>query len=330
MKALVTGATGFIGSHMAEFLCDNGWDVRVLVRETSNLDFVDTLGVEKVFGDVRDAGALIKATEGVDVVFHTAAIVGEWGNPADFYDINIGGMKNLIDAMDKTGAARLVDVSSTSVHGYEGFDNDTEDLPYRKTGVLYSDTKMEAEKLVWEAHAQGRIKATTIRPCMVWGPRDRAYFTKMLNLIRANRFIYIDGGRHIAGLSHVRNVCDAMLISAGNDHAEGKAFIITDDCKTTMKEIIETLCDQLKLKHPRMSISSSTAKFLAGASESFFRAINSNKTPMVTKMGMGCIANDLSFDITRAKSILGYKPKYVFPQGMQQYVEWYKSAYPLK
>lgn len=327
MKALVTGATGFIGSHLVEMLGDRGWQVRALVRTTSDTVRLERLGAELARGDVRDRDSIAAALKGCDVVFHSAALVGEWGAPRDFFDINVTGMKNLIEAADETGVRRIIDVSTTDVHGFEDFKRDSEELPFRKSGTLYSDSKLEAEQLVWEAHVQKRISATTIRPAMVWGTRDPAFFTKIIDLLKRRRFIYIDGGRHIAGLTHVRNVCDAIIRAAETEDAVGKAFIITDGCETTHREIIEKLCDELGLKRPRFSISYSTAKALAAASESFFRRIGAKSTPMITKMGVACVGNDLSFDVSRAKKILGYAPKYKFPQSLPEFIEWYKSEH---
>ena len=327
MKALVTGPTGFIGSHLVEVLAGGGWDVRALVRGTSDTSLLDEQGIEKAVGDVRDADSFTEAAKGMDAVFHAAALVGEWGDPKDFYDINVKGMKNAIDAADAAGVPRFVDVSSTSVHGYEGFDKDTEDLPYRKTGVLYSDTKMEAEKLVWAAHAEGRIQATTVRPCMVWGPRDRAFMTKVIFSCRSGMFAYINGGDHIVGLAHVRNVCDIIKRAAENEDAVGKAFIATDGCDTTVRQMTEKLCEEVGVKKPRMSIPYPVAKFIGSASEGFFRMIGAKKSPMMTRMGVAVMGNNLSFDISRAKKVLGYEPQYRFPQGLGTFLEWFKSTY---
>ncbi|HPN93124.1 MAG TPA: NAD-dependent epimerase/dehydratase family protein [bacterium] len=326
MKTLITGATGFIGSHIAEACADKGWEVKLLVRDAGRLpDEVKKLSLETFIGDVRDAESLLKAMKGMELIVHSAALVGEWGDPKDFYDINVQGMANMIDAAEKTGTKRLIDISSTSVHGYEGFNRDTEDMPYKKTGVLYSDTKLEAEKLVWEAHAQGRVIATTIRPCMVWGPRDRAYFTKIIEMLKKRRMMYVNGGKNIAGLSHVRNICDAILLAAEKEEAQGKAFIITDDSDVTLREVVEKLCESLSLKKPIFGVSHATAKLMSDVSERIFRKLGAKNTPMLTRMGVACVSNNFSFDISRAKNILGYAPRYTFPGALPEYIAWHKS-----
>lgn len=327
MKALVTGATGFIGSHLVEVLKDREWDVRVLVRKTSNLASLEKLDIEKVEGDVREPDCLTAAVKGVDAVFHGAALVGEWGKPEDFHNINVLGMENMIRAAAGEGQLRFIDISSSSVHGYEGFDRDTEELPYRKTGILYSDTKMEAEQLVWKAHAEGLIRATTIRPVMVWGPGDRAFMTKIIFALKRRLFCYVNGGAHIAGLAHVRNVCDAIVRAADLEEAVGKAFIVTDDCDTTVKTMVEALCEEFKLPKPIFSMSYSITAKLGAVSESIYRFFGAANPPLLTKMGVACIGNNLSFDISRAKDVLNYKPKYRFPQGIQQFHDWFKNEY---
>jgi len=327
MKALITGATGFIGSHLIEVLTDNNWDVRVLVRAESNLRNLASRSLERVTGDVRDPDSTSRAVKGVDVIFHAAALVGEWGDPKDYFDINVTGMKNMIDSAAAAGVPRFIDVSSTAVHGDEGFSNSTEDNPYVKTGILYNDTKLEAEKLVWQAHAEGRIRASTVRPCMVWGPRDRAFMPKIILACRSRMFVYINGGNHVAGLAHVRNVCDAIHRCAMSEEAVGKAFIITDGCDTTVRGMVETLCAELGLKKPRFSIPYSFAKAAGGFSENVYRRMHSKKAPLLTKMGVACIGNNFSFDITRARTVLGYEPRYRFPHSLQPFLDWFKAEY---
>lgn len=327
MKALVTGATGFIGSHLVEVLTDNNWEVRVLVRENSNLRNLDGRNLDRVTGDVRDLNSVEKAAMGVDTIFHAAAMVGEWGAPKDYYDVNVTGMKNVIEAAAAEEVPRFIAVSSTSVHGNEGFNNSSEETPYVKSGILYNDSKVEAEQLVWRAHAEGRIRASTVRPCMVWGPRDRAFMPKIILSCRSRMFMYVNGGNHLAGLAHVRNVCDVIHRCAIKEEALGKAFIVTDGCDTTFRAMVETLCDELGLKKPRLSVPYGVAKAMGNFSENIYRRFHAEKAPLLTKMGVACIGNNLSFDITRARKILGYEPQYRFPLSLQPFLDWFKREY---
>ena len=262
MKALVTGATGLIGSHLVETLLERGCEARALVRSRGGAAFLNAPGAEQVEGELRDADSLARAAAGVDVVFHVAALVGEWGAARDFHEVNVRGTENVIAACERAGVDRLVAVSSSSVHGYRDFNGDNEDAPMKKDGILYSDSKVDAEKLVWAAHEAGRVRAATVRPVMVWGPRDRAFFTKVLLALKSRMFAYVGGGRKIIGLSHVRNVCDVLYRAATSEAAAGKAFLVTDGCRTTMCDIVEALCREFNLSKPFLNLKLSNCSLL--------------------------------------------------------------------
>lgn len=326
-KVLVTGATGFIGSHLADRLRADGFDVRVVARKTSNLDHVERLGVEVVEGDVRDAGSLRRAVRGVETVFHSAALVGEWGSRGDFFDINVMGVRNLLDAMKDEGVRRLIDVSTCAVAGYEGKDNTDETAPFVKTGVCYSDTKADAEKVVWEYHRRGDVEATAIRPVMVWGPRDPAYLSKLIKLMRSGVFVYIGDGNNIVGLSHVRNVVHLIMLAYEKKESVGEAFLVTDGCKTTYRDIVRALAGKLNLKVRTLSIPYPVAKVLGGVSESTFRLAGSKKTPLLTRMGVFILGNSLSYSIEKARRVLGYEPQVAFAEGIDEYVESVRNQF---
>jgi nucleoside-diphosphate-sugar epimerase len=326
MKALVTGATGFIGSHLVDVLLERNCEVRAMARTTSARCTL-ARGAQTVIGDVRDPGSLTKAAQGVDIVFHCAAHVGEWGAPGDYYDINVTGMKNMIDAAAAAGVARFMDVSSVAVHSNHNHDHSTEDALIRKSGVLYNDSKVDAEKLVWAAHEQGRIRATTIRPVMVWGPRDRIYFPKMIHALRKRVFAYMGSPDSIAGLAHVRNVVDIIVRAAENEDAVGQAFIAADGCETTVRDIVEALCAELNLPRPLMTLPYGLARTLGAASETLGHAFHVKKAPLLTKMGVELMGNNLSFSIEKAKRVLGFEPQHRFPESLPGFLEWYQNEY---
>lgn len=322
MKALVTGATGLIGSHLVETLIARGCEVRALVRGRSVAAFLNAPGVEQVEGELRDADSIVRAAAGVDVVFHVAALVGEWGAARDFHEVNVRGTENVIAACEKAGVARLVAVSSSSVHGYRDFNGDNEDAPMKKDGILYSDSKVDAEKMVWAAHEAGRVRAATVRPVMVWGPRDRAFFTKVLRALKSRMFAYVGGGRRIIGLAHVRNVCDVLYRAATMDAAVGQAFLVTDGCKTTMRDIVETLCREFNLPGPLLNLPIPAARAIGAAAEYTARSLSAKKAPLMTRMGMGIMSINMNFDISKSKNVLGYAPEYRFPDALPEYAAW--------
>lgn len=322
---LVTGATGFIGSHLTERLKRDGFRVRALARRTSNLEFIGRLGVDVVEGDVRDRGSLERAMDGVDAVFHSAALVGEWGTAKDFHDINVGGLINTLDAMKTCGVKRIIDVSTCAVAGFSPEEGTDETAPYRKEGILYGDSKVEAEEILWDYHDRGDAAATAIRPVMVWGPRDPVYFPKIIRLMKSGVFTFVGGGNNTAGLCHVRNVVDLIALAYHSDAAIGEVFLVNDRCGTTYREIVGVLSEKLGLKVRTVSIPRAAAKAMGAASESLCRAMGAKAAPLMSRMGMAIMSASLSFSSEKAGRILGYEPQVNFRTGIDEYIESWKS-----
>ena len=175
-RALVTGATGLVGSHIVERLLADGWQVRGLVRSVSARDVaaLQAIGLEPLQGDVLDAGSFARAARGVDVIFHTVAAITQSGGWELYRKLNVDGTMNAIAAAQASGA-RLLQLSSVAVYGPEGRFRDgggktDEDTPLTAlpSGAHYARSKRESEQRVMEAHAEGRIWATAVRPVIWW------------------------------------------------------------------------------------------------------------------------------------------------------------------
>ena len=146
---LVTGASGFLGSHLAEALVARGESVRALVRPTSSTAHLQSLGVELAYGDLTDEQSLRTALRGIERVYHCAALVADWGASwAAFRAANVTGLRSLLEAATAVGVRRFIHVSTSDVYGYPDSPND-ETAPYRLRGWPYGDTKIAGEQLVW-------------------------------------------------------------------------------------------------------------------------------------------------------------------------------------
>ncbi|MCB0359972.1 MAG: NAD-dependent epimerase/dehydratase family protein, partial [Bdellovibrionales bacterium] len=173
---MVTGATGFTGSHLTRRLLELGHDVSCLVRPTSDPALVEEFrskGATIITGDVTDRDCVFQAVAGNDYVFHIAALFRQAKFPDQIYwDVNVGGTVNVLDAAEAAGVEKMVHCSTGGVHSHIDNPPADESTPYRPSDI-YQVTKCEAEKLALERFRSGRLRGTVIRPAMIWGEGDR-------------------------------------------------------------------------------------------------------------------------------------------------------------
>ena len=240
--AMVTGGTGLLGSYVVERLLADGWAVRTLVRDSGRSGWLSRIGAEVRRGDVLDAPGFATATRGCELVVHAAASIFHRDGWAGYERSNVMGTANAITAA-RTAGARLVHVSSVAVYGpggrymadgrRTGEDVELAPLP---ASALYARSKRESEALVLQAHAEGRIWATAVRPCVIYGQRDRQFVPRMARLIDRGMVPLIDGGRSTMAIVHAANVADGIARAASAEAAGGRAYNLADDFPVTVAE----------------------------------------------------------------------------------------------
>ena len=192
MKALVTGATGLLGSHIVDRLLDRGDDVTALARPTSDVSYLREREVPIAYGDVTDADSLRSAVEGADVVYHAAAKVTDWGPWSDFEATTIRGTENVLEAASAAAIPRVLYVSTDSVYPnsakFRGA-TITEDTPFEEAPPSwdpYQRAKLAAERIVWQFQRDGRLKVSIVRPGLILGERDRSIMPGFVSYLRGN------------------------------------------------------------------------------------------------------------------------------------------------
>jgi nucleoside-diphosphate-sugar epimerase len=231
MKALVTGGGGFLGLYITEQLVARGDSVRVLCRGA--YPRLGELGVEQLRGDIRDADTVRRACDGVETVFHAAAVAGIWGPWDHFYGINTEGTRNVIEACRAAGVAKLVYTSSPSVI-YDGLphENVDETYPYpRRYLCHYPHTKAIAERAVLAANGNA-LATVSLRPHLIWGPRDSQLVPRLIERAKSGRLRRIGDGRNMISMSYVENVAAAHLAAADalavGSRVAGQAYFINE------------------------------------------------------------------------------------------------------
>ena len=223
----VTGATGGIGARLVEKLTlEHGARVRVLVRNLTRAPRVARLPVDLVCGDVNNAEETARAIQGCDVVMH-CAYGGGGGDVEAHRRTNVGGTENVLAGCRRQGA-RLVHVSTCRVYGMQAPDGDLDETsPYRASGVAYADSKLDAEKMVFDWHRRYGMPVAVIQPTTVFGPFVQVWTMAYMKMLSRFRPILVDHGAGVCNAVYVDDVVDAMLLAGVREEAVGENFLIS-------------------------------------------------------------------------------------------------------
>lgn len=333
MKVLVTGATGFLGSHIVDACDKKKYQVRVLVRESSDISYLEKFpSIEFAYGDITDPDSLDEATRGIDVVFHSAARTSDWGTREQFYETNYQGTMNVINACRENRVKRLVYVSSPSVvfHYEDELDID-ERYPHPDTYAnLYCETKGLAETAVLKANGKDGLTTVAIRPHALWGPRDFAGFLpRVLAKIRKGKLKKIvTPHRVLTDITYVENAADACLLAGEKKAAAGKVYFITDENRVNPWEFFDMLCAYLRLPRIRKTVPLGVAVTAAKAIDCVWKLpfLAGRVVPPITRYAVGVITTSTTYDISAAKKDLGYRPKVDSVTGLKRLKQWIEAT----
>jgi acetylornithine/succinyldiaminopimelate/putrescine aminotransferase/nucleoside-diphosphate-sugar epimerase len=326
---LVTGASGFIGGHLAQRLVEEGLPVRCLVRPTSDTAQLEQLDVELALGDLTDPASLARAAAGCRHVFHCGAIVSDWGTAAEIAAVNVQGTRNLLDAARIAGARRLIHVSSTDVYGYPGAPGIDESYVSSRFANWYAQTKREAETYVRRAQAAHALETVILRPATVYGPGSVDVVGEIARSIRGRRMLLVDGGRAVAGLLYVENLLDAALLSMRSDLAPGHAFNLSDDLSVTWREFTDALAAGLGCPPARLTMPYWLAAGIGFSLEHAYRlarrTTHLRTAPLLSRQAVHVLGRHQTFSTRKARELLGWEPRVGYENGLAATLEWLRS-----
>ncbi len=323
---LITGATGMLGSHIAQKLRQSGQPVRVLVRPNSDTSFLDTLGVEKASGDVTDPDSVRRAMKGVKAVYHSAARVGDWGPWDEFVAITIQGTKNMIDAAAGEGVQRFLHVSSISAYGHpngKGLVLD-ESAPLGANlhkWSYYSRAKVEAERIVWTASKQG-LPVTVIRPSWLYGERDRASMPRLICAIRNGKIKLLGDGQNRLNLTYAGNEAEGIILAANHPKAIGQAYNLCNDGAITQAEYFNKIAALLGCPPIRRKVPYSVAYNAGFVLEALGHLTGKKTPPLVTRYSAWLMGRVVFFASEKIRQELGYQPSVGYDEGIARSVRW--------
>jgi 2-alkyl-3-oxoalkanoate reductase len=328
--ALVTGAGGFLGQYIVEQLVARGQRVRALVRR--NYPSLEKLGVECFYGDVRDIAEVSQACREVDTVFHTAAVAGIWGPWKHYYDTNVLGTKNVIAACRAAGVRRLIFTGSPSVtfdrRHQCGID---ESVPYARRWLChYPHTKALAEQLVLQANDQGQLLTCSLRPHLIWGPRDQHLIPRLLDRARKGQLRQVGDGKNLIDAVYVENATAAHLLAADalqpGSPVCGKAYFITNGEPVNCWQWINEILVAAGLSPVTRRISYRSAYAASAVLEGLWTVLRRTDEPRMTRFLAAQLAMSHYFDISAARRDFGYVPCISMVEGMQRLTAWLRTA----
>jgi nucleoside-diphosphate-sugar epimerase len=332
MTILVTGGTGLIGSHLVERLAAEGHRVRVLVRSPERRgEPADLTGVEWAAGDLLDAASLAAAMHGVDLVYHLAAVMRDWGPREWFYGANVAGTENVCAAARAAGVERLIYTSSIAATGLEdhaGLKDET--FPYvQATGQHpYCATKALAEQVVMRWHDECGLLAVILRPTYVYGPRERNVGPYIVARLLRRGFRLLPGdGRNWHHWVYVGDVVEALLLAARPGVPTGRPYLIGGPL-TTAREGWQALTEAMGCG-PIVYAPKSAGWIVAVALEGLYRVIGSHQAPLLSRYRLGILTHNNGWEIRRAGQELGFVPKVGVQEGMRRAVEWWREHHTL-
>lgn len=321
MRVLVTGATGFTGGHLARHLARAGDTVRVLARDPARAADLAAEGIEVVQGDLTDRASLAHAVEGCEVVYNIAALYREAGLPAEAYQaVNADAVVSLIDIAAESGVRRVVHCSTVGVHGDIDGPPATEDAPLAP-GDIYQETKVMGERMGHHAAARTGVELVIVRPTGIYGPGDRRLF-KLFGQIARGRFVMLGSGRNFYHLTYIDDLCAGFRLAGTVAAASGRTYILGGGDLGTLADIVRITSD-LTGRRPRLRLPIWPV-WLAGAVCEIVCAPFGISPPLYRRR-VDFFRKSRAFDITRAKTELGFAPAVDMREGIRRTLEWYRD-----
>ena len=323
MKVLVTGASGFLGGHLAEFLTAKGLEVVGMVRRTSDTSLLDRLGLEKRVADMTDPPSLRTAVKGVDALIHLAGYYTFHGKK-ELYDlVTVQGTRSILDACLQEGVKRFVYCSSTEAIGPVENVPALEDHPPNPQ-YEYGKSKLKAEHVVREY--DGKLETTIVRPSGIYGPRnidDISYYfiTSYVKNSLATRML-VDHGSGVVQFVHAEDAAQGFYLALASANSTGRTYFICEDRWHTYREVYEIISRITGRKTPTLSLSKLAAKaliypaFIARSAFGKWSFLWDPKT-------VDAITSNRAYSIEKAKTELGYSPKHTLEAGLKETIQWY-------
>lgn len=320
--ALVTGGTGFTGSHLVRSLVRDKVPVRLIARSAQRAREMFPRGVDIVQGDITDAALVDQSTIGCDTVYHLAAAFREAGLRNErYHEVHVDGTRHVLDAALRHGARRVVHCSTIGVLSHIDHPPADETWPYAP-GDIYQSTKAEGERLALDYYRERGAPVTVARPTSIYGPGDMRLL-KLFRAVARKRFVMIGSGEVYLHLVHVDDLVRGLRILGRHPGALGEVFTIGGDEYRTLNDIVSLIAEETQVDRPRLRIPARPIQILGTICERV--CIPLGITPPIYRRRVDFFTKSRGFSIEKAKSRLGYRPQVDLRSGLRGTIEWYRE-----
>ncbi len=342
-RVLITGATGLIGSHIAEYFADKGLRPVCMVRQGSKIDFLKTINVEIVTGDISDIRSLEKVLgTGFDFVIHTAAKVGDWGRYEDFYNTNVEGTLNVLRTAKLYKIDNIIITGSISCYGEEPNQKVKDEThPYNShynyfldsifpSGMnYYRDTKAEAGIRAIEYAKENKLNLTILHPAWVFGEREfHSGFYDFLSTIKSGITLVPGSAKNKFHTIYARDLSAIYYLAYKKRLSVINEFLAVSPVAENQYKLFNMFCEKAGYKLPRR-ISKSVIYFPAFFTELFYTIFRIKSVPLISRARVNIFYDNIEYSSAKLISELGFSSRYSLEESVENTVRWYKENHYL-
>lgn len=322
-RILITGAAGFTGLSLAFTLAAAGHRIRGLVRNRNSAGALERAGVATVAGDIRAPEVLRQATDGIDTVYHLAAVFRRAGVPdSEYREVHVDATRQLVEASAAAGVRRIVHCSTVGVHGSVSEEAPaTEDAPFQP-GDIYQETKLEGEQMAIETADRVGVPLTVVRPGPIYGPGDKRLF-KLIGGVARKRFRLLGDGSPHFQMVYIDDLTEGLRQAAEAPIAAGRTYILTGEEAPTLNQLVDEIADLARVPSPRLRLPVWPFWLAGAACEAI--CVPFGVEPPIFRRRVKFFTSNRWFDISRARNELGFAPKVSLRDGLRRTLESYRQ-----
>jgi dihydroflavonol-4-reductase len=320
-RVLITGAGGYTGLALARHLVGCGFNVRALVRQAPQGGELSKVGAEVLTGDVRDPELVKQAVEGIDTVYHLAAVFRRAGVPdSEYRTVHVDATRQLVEASAGAHVRRFVHCSTVGVHGDVGSAPLAEDGPFRP-GDIYQETKLEGEQVAVRTAEHLGVPLTVVRPGPIYGPGERR-FLKMIGGVATGRFFLLGDGRPRLQMVYIDDLVEGIRLAGTSPSAEGRTYILAGGEAPTLNDLVHEIAEVAQVPAPRWHLPVWPV-WLAGAICEAI-CVPLRIEPPIFRRRVKFFTSSRWFDISRARRELGFSPSMPLREGLARTLDSYR------